>query len=45
MDVCLLYPSGCPHTATFDVPRDTRTPDQDSELRTFLTDHGLLAAT
>jgi hypothetical protein len=44
-DVYLLYPSESPHTATFDVPRDTLTPDQDSEFRAFLTDRGLLAAT
>ena len=44
-DVYLLYQSDSPHTATFDVPRDPLTPDQDSELRAFLTDRGLLPGT
>lgn len=44
-DVYLLYPSDSPHTATFDVPRDALTPDQDSEFRAFLTARGLLPHT
>lgn len=43
-DVYLLYQSDSPHTATFDVPRETLTPDQDSEFRAFLTARGLLPA-
>ena len=41
-DVYLLYQSDNPHAASFDVPRDALTPDQDGELRAFLTDRGLL---
>jgi hypothetical protein len=41
-DVYLLYQSDSPHTATFDVPRDTLTPAEDSEFRSFLVARGLL---
>jgi hypothetical protein len=41
-DVYLLYQSDSPHTAAFDVPRDTLTPTQDSEFRAFLADRGML---
>ncbi|MCU7729072.1 YcxB family protein [Actinoplanes sp. KI2] len=44
-DRYLLYQSDNPHTATFDVPREPLTPDQDDEFRAFLTDRGLLPAT
>jgi hypothetical protein len=43
-DVFLLYQSDNPHTAAFDVPRDTLTPEQDNEFRAFLTGRGLLPA-
>lgn len=41
-DAYLLYQSDNPHTAAFDVPRDTLTPAQDAELRTLLAGRGLL---
>ena len=44
-EVYLLYQSDSPHTATFDIPRDSLTPAQDGEFRAFLTDRGLLSAT
>jgi hypothetical protein len=43
-EVYLLYQSDSPHTATFDVPRDTLTPAQDTEFRAFLAGLGLLRA-
>ena len=43
-EVYLLYQSDSPHTATFDVPRDTLTTAQDTEFRTFLAGRGLLRA-
>jgi hypothetical protein len=43
-EVYLLYQSDSPHTAPFDVPRDTLTPDQDAQFRAFLAGRGLLAA-
>jgi len=44
-EVYLLYQSDSPHTATFDVPRDTLTPEQEAQFRSLLTDRGLLPAT
>jgi hypothetical protein len=41
-EVYLLYQTDSPHTATFDVPRDTLTPTQDTEFRAFLSTRGLL---
>jgi hypothetical protein len=43
-DAYLLYRSDSPHTATFDVPRDTLTPAEDAEFRAFLSARGLLPA-
>jgi hypothetical protein len=44
-DAYLLYQSESPHTAAFDVPRDTLSPADDAAFRTFLTDRGLLPST
>lgn len=42
-EVYLLYQqSNSPHTATFDVPRDVLTPEQDAVLRAFMIDRGLI---
>ena len=43
-EVYLLYPSDSPHTAVFDVPRGTLTPEQDAEFRAFLAARGLRPA-
>lgn len=41
-EVYLLHQSNSPHTATFDVPRDVLTPEQDAVLRAFMIDRGLI---
>src|SRR5262249_36060187 len=41
-EVYLLYQSESMNTATFDIPRDTLTPDQDGEIRALLAARGLL---
>jgi hypothetical protein len=43
-DAYLLHRDGDPHTAAFDVPRDTLTAAQEAEFRGFLTARGLLPA-